>query len=147
MALCLYFLHAGLSTEQDGCGQSNLRAKHFFNPADHVEASDLVPVYKLEFGLHEYILSAECEDMQYNDIDELFKFNIYRTVSSIQELSYLLLYMVFHRFDIARLPNSWSDISMTLKQPVTMPTVRSPLLTNVGPLLATINKHSCWGAP
>ncbi|KAK0502217.1 hypothetical protein EDD18DRAFT_1346797 [Armillaria luteobubalina] len=28
-------------------GQSNLRAKHFFDPADHVEVSDLVPVYKL----------------------------------------------------------------------------------------------------
>ncbi|KAK0489907.1 hypothetical protein EDD18DRAFT_1358871 [Armillaria luteobubalina] len=28
-------------------GQKNLRAKHFFDPADHVEVSDLVPVYKL----------------------------------------------------------------------------------------------------
>ncbi|KAK0498933.1 hypothetical protein EDD18DRAFT_1103387 [Armillaria luteobubalina] len=103
------------TTELDGCGQSNLRAKHFFDPADHVEC---LFTSCGEFGLREYVLSVECGDMPY--------------ISSIQESSYSLLYMVF----------LWSDISMTLKQPVTMPAAPSPLLTNVGPLPATINKHS-----
>ncbi|KAK0505431.1 hypothetical protein EDD18DRAFT_1098795 [Armillaria luteobubalina] len=119
--------------ERGNRGQSNLRAKHFFNPADHVEC---LFTSCGEFGLREYVLSAECGDVPYN-IDELFGFNIYRTVSSIQESSYSLLYMVFSR----------SDISMTLKQPVTMPAVPSPLLTNVGPPPATINKHSCRAPP
>ncbi|KAK0472822.1 hypothetical protein EDD18DRAFT_1118107 [Armillaria luteobubalina] len=124
-------------------GQSNLRAKHFFDPADHVEVEslDFVNTYCLRSVETCHIVSFIL-NQRWEDIDKPFGFNIYRTVSSIQESSYSLLYMVFLRFDIARLPNSRSDISMTLKQPVTMPTVPSPLLMNVGPPPATINKHS-----
>ncbi|KAK0479043.1 hypothetical protein EDD18DRAFT_1114007 [Armillaria luteobubalina] len=43
-------------------GQSNLRAKHFFDPADHVEC---LFTSCREFGLREYVLSVECGDVPY----------------------------------------------------------------------------------